>query len=91
MKFEKIILVFIFANTILLSIKWTGMPEETTVILNFFNLLFVAVFTLEAIIKLIGLGTFYFKDGWNIFDLSIVIGSLVFAMIKYINPEIDFG
>ena len=41
------------------------------------NYVFAAVFLMEALIKLIGYGRRYFKDQWNIFDLIIVILTLV--------------
>jgi hypothetical protein len=40
------------------------------------------LFTLEAIIKIIALERTYFKEGWNIFDLVIVIGSLISIFIS---------
>lgn len=45
------------------------------------NYIFAGIFTLEAVLKLIGCGTLYFKDGWNIFDFCIVIGTLISIMI----------
>ena len=38
---------------------------------------------LEAIAKLIAFGWRYFRDYWNVFDFLIVIGSLVFIVLKY--------
>lgn len=35
--------------------------------------MFAAIFGLEAVVKIIGYGVRYFKDGWNIFDLLIII------------------
>jgi hypothetical protein len=37
---------------------------------------FAGIFTIEAFIKLIAYGKKYFEDGWNNFDLFIVIGGL---------------
>jgi hypothetical protein len=31
------------------------------------------VFLVEAIIKIIGLGKGYFKEGWNVLDFSILV------------------
>lgn len=39
--------------------------------------IFTGVFFLEALCKIIGLGKYYFLVGWNIFDLIIVIASLL--------------
>ena len=40
------------------------------------NFAFTAIFAFEVIIKIIAFGTRYFKDGWNIFDFIIAIGSI---------------
>ena len=41
------------------------------------------VFLLEAIFKMISYGKRYFKDYWNVFDFIIVIGSLIYIILKY--------
>jgi hypothetical protein len=42
------------------------------------NQIFTAIFTVEAIIRLLALGwRNYFKDGWNIFDFLIALGSVI--------------
>lgn len=52
------------------------------------NLSFVfgLIFTIEAIIKITGLGTKYFYDYWNIFDFLVVIGSIIgFILIQFFS------
>ena len=44
--------------------------------------MFTAIFLVEAILKLLGLGKKYFHDPWNIFDFLIVLGSSVFISLK---------
>ena len=44
---------------------------------SFFFQIFTAVFTLEAVIKITAFGKHYFKIGWNVFDLVIVVASVV--------------
>ena len=39
------------------------------------NMIFNVIFTLEAFIKIVGLGFNYFKSSWNLFDLFIVLGT----------------
>jgi hypothetical protein len=52
-------------------------------ILEYINYFFTAVFTLEAIIKIIGLGfTGYFTKGWNVFDFFIVLISYITLIIS---------
>jgi len=49
------------------------------------NYSFAAIFTLEAIVKIIGLGLLYFKDGWNVFDFSIVVGTHFGILISQVS------
>lgn len=56
------------------------------------NFVFMAIFTVEAIIKLYALGRRYFKDSWNCFDFVVVIGSLLALIVKLIpDSGIDLG
>lgn len=45
--------------------------------LEILNYVFVAVFTIEAVLKLVSLGLRYWADWWNVFDFTIVVGSLI--------------
>jgi hypothetical protein len=54
------------------------MPEDEVDLWNLLNLIFTLIFTLELIIKLIGLGfKHYFNELSNTFDFIIVIISFV--------------
>lgn len=46
-------------------------------VLKRINYFFVAVFTGECVIKIIALRHYFFTIGWNIFDLVVVVLSLV--------------
>jgi voltage-gated sodium channel len=46
-------------------------------ILHTFDKIIIAIFTIEAILKIIAYRFDYFKNGWNIFDFIIVVVSLV--------------
>ncbi len=50
-------------------------------ILEIMNYVFAGIFTVEFLIKYIGFGTRYFKDGWNTFDLIIVTVTLLSIII----------
>lgn len=54
-----------------------------------FNLVFYFVFLIEAILKIVVLKKEYFKEGWNVFDLTIVIGSTISLLIAMI-PGVTF-
>lgn len=48
-----------------------------TNILNKINILFVTIFTAECVVKLVALRQYYFSNAWNIFDIVVVIMSLL--------------
>lgn len=76
MHFETFIMILIIINAVTLASKHFGQPYEYTIFLEYSNYIFAVIFTLEAILKLIGLGFIdYFSDTWNIFDFLVVIGT----------------
>eukprot|EP00045_Choanoeca_perplexa_P001967 m.22459 g.22459 ORF g.22459 m.22459 type:complete len:1360 (+) comp11254_c0_seq3:204-4283(+) len=78
-----------FDNTILLLIIWSSIMlafEDATLyrrpnmqrVLNGLNVFFLAVFLLEAGLKMAALGLKgYFKIGWNILDFTVVLVSVI--------------
>ena len=76
-RFELTITGMILLNTIILCMDYYPASEQYLEVLEFFNNIFVAIFTMEAVIKLIGYGpTYYFYKDWNKFDFIIVILSI---------------
>ena len=76
--FQWVILFFIFANTILLSIEHEGQPDDLTDCLAIANILLTAVFTAEMMVKLFAMGfRQYASDNFNILDGCVVIVSCV--------------
>ena len=58
--------------------KFEGMSSDYAHTLSIINAILTSVFGLEAILKMYGLGLRgYFSDGWNIFDIIVVIGSVI--------------
>lgn len=57
------------------------MPSNIILIVEAVNFVFTIIFCLEALVKIIGFGTRYFYDGWNVFDFAIVLGSILFASL----------
>ena len=53
------------------------MSDDLKHVLEIGNKVFTTFFTTEAVLKLMALSKEYFSSGWNIFDLVIVIASLV--------------
>ncbi|CDW82939.1 voltage-gated ion channel superfamily [Stylonychia lemnae] len=76
-RFEFFILTCIILNTICFAIEWYNQPQDVNNVLEIINYVFAAIFTFETVIKLIALGyKDYFNNGWNIFDMMVVIGTI---------------
>lgn len=73
----------IIANTLVLAIKFYNMSEELTIAIEYVNYVFMAIFTIEAIIKIIAMKTKYFYDAWNIFDFIVVVGTLIILILTF--------
>ena len=56
--------------------------ENFSEILDYLNLLFVIIYFIEFLCKIIGLRHYYFKDPWNVFDFIVVFLNV---LSKYIN------
>ncbi len=88
--FDRIIIALIIVNAAILGLETS--PELNSKYGSFFSLInhfVLSVFMLEAVIKITAVAPHiskYFKNGWNLFDFSIIVLSLVpatgqFAMI----------
>lgn len=77
--FNTVINLIIIVNTALLATdKYPELDANILQAFNNINYVFIAIFTLDVIIKFIGLGPkIYIKDKFNLFDLGIVVISLV--------------
>ena len=71
------IMVCIVLNTIILTLQWYGQPEEINQAFENLNYIFAFIFTCEFIVKYIGYGKRFFYDGWNTFDMVIVIVTII--------------
>eukprot|EP00662_Eupelagonemidae_sp_cell21_P046554 gene46554-44370_t len=70
----------ILVNAMVMSVRHRDEAAWVTRFLETSNYVFIAVFTLEAVIKILGLRLrAYFSDNWNRFDFVIVFVSLVAA------------
>lgn len=87
--FNFLIYLFILANTITLALYRYDQSERQTDILAICDIVFVWVFTVELILKVLGLGAKnYMRDKFNVFDAIIVVVSLV-DFILTMTVEVD--
>jgi voltage-dependent calcium channel L type alpha-1C/voltage-dependent calcium channel L type alpha-1D len=65
------------------------MPQNWVDIFETVNFMFMVIFTVEAIFKIVAMKCAYFKDSWNIFDFTVVILTLIIVIIGNI-PGLNF-
>ena len=75
-KFDIGIMIVIVLNMITMGLEHYGQDEQFTESLKYVNLVFISIFTMECIFKLLGLRHYYFKQPWNVFDFVVVVLSL---------------
>ncbi|CAF4166245.1 unnamed protein product, partial [Rotaria sp. Silwood2] len=76
--FDDIILSVIIINTLSMAIEHHGQPQSLTNILEYSNYVFIILFTIEMLFKIIAEGCLeYIKNPFNIFDGGIVVISLI--------------
>uniref|UniRef100_A0A8C3TPJ8 Sodium channel protein n=1 Tax=Catharus ustulatus TaxID=91951 RepID=A0A8C3TPJ8_CATUS len=75
--FDVVIMGLICLNMVTMMVETYEQSETKTNVLGKINILFVTIFTAECVLKLLALRQYYFSNAWNIFDLVVVIMSLV--------------
>ncbi|XP_023180546.1 sodium channel protein type 8 subunit alpha-like isoform X4 [Xiphophorus maculatus] len=75
--FDISIMILICLNMVTMMVETDDQSEETEVVLYWVNFVFIVVFTGEFLLKLFALRHYYFTNGWNIFDVVVVILSIV--------------
>ncbi|XP_015747869.1 PREDICTED: sodium channel protein 60E-like [Acropora digitifera] len=76
--FDVVIVTLILLNTIVLASYYHGINPEFRQVLDYVNLVFTALFGLEIVFRCVALGPIAFiRSRWNVFDTSVVTGSLL--------------
>lgn len=73
--FDYFILLWIFGNIVTMAMRYARMSTQYELVLEGFNYAFSIIFNIELVIKLIGLGKYYFSSSWNTFDFFVVFCS----------------
>ncbi|NVJ68493.1 MAG: ion transporter [Gammaproteobacteria bacterium] len=88
--FEYFIIATILISAVLIGVEtMAGLSERQVALINLANNVILSIFVIEAVLKIYAVAPRfkrYFGDGWNLFDFSIVVFSLIpftgqFAMI----------
>lgn len=86
--FDVSIMILICLNMVTMMVETDDQSQEKVNILHKINMLFVAIFTGECIIKMVALRHYYFTNGWNIFDFVVVILSIVGRWTSIFNQNL---
>nr|XP_039264940.1 sodium channel protein type 3 subunit alpha-like isoform X4 [Styela clava]XP_039264941.1 sodium channel protein type 3 subunit alpha-like isoform X4 [Styela clava]XP_039264942.1 sodium channel protein type 3 subunit alpha-like isoform X4 [Styela clava]XP_039264944.1 sodium channel protein type 3 subunit alpha-like isoform X4 [Styela clava]XP_039264945.1 sodium channel protein type 3 subunit alpha-like isoform X4 [Styela clava] len=76
-KFEIVVMAMILLNMVVMAVEHYDMSQEMSDVLGNFNLFFICIFFVEAVLKLIGLRWYYFTVPWNVFDIIVVVVSII--------------
>ena len=77
--FEKIVILVILISAFMIGLSTYSVPEWIENFIYFFDISITVFFAIEIFIRFKSYNKVlnFFKNGWNIFDLFIVIGSLI--------------
>ena len=77
--FEKIVILVILTSAFMIGLSTYSVPEWIENFIYFFDISITVFFAIEIFIRFKSYNKVlnFFKNGWNIFDLLIVIGSLI--------------
>ncbi|XP_049622331.1 sodium channel protein type 5 subunit alpha isoform X9 [Suncus etruscus] len=89
--FDVTIMFLICLNMVTMMVETDDQSPEKINILTKINLLFVAIFTGECIVKMAALRHYYFTNSWNIFDFVVVILSIVGTVLSDIIQKYFFS
>ena len=81
--FDLFIMLCILANTFVLGFNWYMQPESYETPIQVVNYIFMAIFTVEAVVKIIAQRLQYFKDSWNQFDFTVVFFTIVILVLNW--------
>lgn len=75
----------IMLNTLVMALHYFGEDDMYRSAIEYSNYLFACIFTIEAAVKITGLGRYYWKDSWNIFDFVVVCGSFLGMLYTWVG------
>ncbi|RWS17360.1 sodium channel protein para-like protein [Dinothrombium tinctorium] len=80
--FDMTIMAFIMLNMFVMCLDVYKASASYSSTLEKLNLAFIAIFTLECILKLFAFRWHFFKEPWNVFDFVIVMLSITGTILK---------
>ena len=87
-QFEHAIRWLLLLSIVALASTWYEQPTAVDKLNNFSNSFFFAAFTVEMVLKLLGLGSRqYFASRWNTFEFSVVTSWIASDLLELIIGE----
>jgi hypothetical protein len=84
-KFENLLVIIILLSMIPLVMQFNQSGETYNLILDVINYFFIFLFNLEMTVKVYVYGKIFFYNGWNIFDLTVVVFCDVLVIINILT------
>ena len=81
--FDLTIMIVILMNTFLMAFDWYMQPVSFNEPIEIINYIFMLVFTIEAILKILSMRRDYFKEAWNCFDFTVVAATIVILILNW--------
>lgn len=76
-KFDMIIMLFIGLNMLTMTLDHYQQSPIFTLILDYLNMIFICIFSTECLMKIFALRYHYFVEPWNLFDVVVVVLSIL--------------
>ncbi|XP_030244891.1 sodium channel protein para isoform X17 [Drosophila navojoa] len=76
-KFDIIIMLFIGLNMFTMTLDRYDASDTYNAVLDYLNAIFVVIFSSECLLKIFALRYHYFIEPWNLFDVVVVILSIL--------------
>ncbi len=91
-KFDIAIMTVIVLNMVTMALEHYEMTKDFEDTLMYINQVFIAIFTMECAMKILGLRMYYFKQAWNVFDFVVVVLSILgkYKTCFYLNVYFIF-
>lgn len=82
-----IIMLFIGLNMLTMTLDHYQQSEIFTLILDYLNMIFICIFSTECLMKIFALRYHYFVEPWNLFDVVVVVLSILSTYDIYLFPN----
>uniref|UniRef100_A0A8C5KIK3 Sodium channel protein n=1 Tax=Jaculus jaculus TaxID=51337 RepID=A0A8C5KIK3_JACJA len=83
--FDIFIVSLIVLNMVIMMTETDRQSDGMRSILDWLNIAFVVIFSVECLIKIFALRQYYFTNGWNLFDCVVVILSVISTMVSVLE------